>query len=594
MIAELAAAFGRRLHEAGLPVTPERSARFADALSLTEPVARTRLYWVARAVFVSDHAQVKAFDRVFFEIFGGETFTYDAPPDEVHELAVADDRPASANAAGGAPGGASPAPGDGESSDDAVSVVPVMASAEERLRDKHFDALEPAELAALYRLMSELEVAAPIRRTRRAKRDRRGAHIDLRRTLRGSLRTGGDPIHLARRDRREVAAEDRPAVRHQRLDGAVRPRVPAVPHVRGPGRRGVRVRHPPHAHHPRAGHALAGAGDPARRRGGPGLVVRHADRRRAQGLQRPPRPTRDGARRGDRDPQRRLGARRPGARRAGDGAAGAARVPDRVGEPARGGLRLRAAGRRDGGGAPAHRRARLRPHAGRDARGHPRDRRRAHAQADGARRAKTRNGRAPHRWPAAASPCPADTARAEEGRRPDGFSIDEAARRCPSRGRITCRHLHLPGVRPSRSCPRPRPAARRRRSATAKTTTRSPRTRSASDWRKKVADEAYRAVFLRVHPTGQDGAQPHDPRRRQRARLRAARGRRARRARAGREGRARGREPLRLRPRVQRGAVARHARGDHRRDGQDPGQGQAARRASTSARTTWSGPTARS
>ena len=116
VIAELAAAFGRRLHEAGLPVTPERSARFADALSLTEPVARTRLYWVARAVFVSDHAQVKAFDRVFFEIFGGETFTYDAPPDEVHELAVADDRPASANAAGGAPGGASPAPGDGESS----------------------------------------------------------------------------------------------------------------------------------------------------------------------------------------------------------------------------------------------------------------------------------------------------------------------------------------------------------------------------------------------------------------------------------------------------------------------------------------------
>ncbi len=38
MIAELATAFGRRLHEAGVPVTPERSARFADALSLTQPV----------------------------------------------------------------------------------------------------------------------------------------------------------------------------------------------------------------------------------------------------------------------------------------------------------------------------------------------------------------------------------------------------------------------------------------------------------------------------------------------------------------------------------------------------------------------------
>lgn len=204
MIAELATAFGRRLHEAGLPVTPERSARFADALSLTEPVARTRLYWVARAVFVSDHAQVRAFDRVFFEVFGGVTFTYDAPEDSHHDLAVPDDRPAGADARGGAPGGASPAPGDGEASNDAVSIVPVMASDEERLRGKHFDALEPGELAALYRLMAEFELAAPIKRTRRATRDRRGGHVDLRRTLRGSLRTGGDPIRLARRDRREV------------------------------------------------------------------------------------------------------------------------------------------------------------------------------------------------------------------------------------------------------------------------------------------------------------------------------------------------------------------------------------------------------
>jgi uncharacterized protein with von Willebrand factor type A (vWA) domain len=204
VIAELATAFGRRLHEAGLPVTPERSARFADALSLTEPVARTRLYWVARAVFVSDHAQVRAFDQVFFDVFGGTTFSYEAPEDERHDLALPDDRPASDGARGGAPGGASPAPGDGEATNDAVSIVPVVASDEERLRSKHFDALEPGELAVLHRLMAELQVAAPVRRTRRAVRDRRGARIDLRRTLRGALRTGGDPVALARRDRREV------------------------------------------------------------------------------------------------------------------------------------------------------------------------------------------------------------------------------------------------------------------------------------------------------------------------------------------------------------------------------------------------------
>ncbi len=71
-------------------------------------------------------------------------------------------------------------------------------------RSKRFDALDPAELAELYRLMARLRLATPMRRTRRAQRDQHGERIDLRRTLRGSLRTGGDPIRLARRRRQVV------------------------------------------------------------------------------------------------------------------------------------------------------------------------------------------------------------------------------------------------------------------------------------------------------------------------------------------------------------------------------------------------------
>jgi uncharacterized protein with von Willebrand factor type A (vWA) domain len=82
--------------------------------------------------------------------------------------------------------------------------VPVAASDEERLRGRRFDGLEPDELVALYRLMTRLRIATPLRQTRRAVRARRGARLDLRRTLRGSLRTGGDPIRLARRRRRVV------------------------------------------------------------------------------------------------------------------------------------------------------------------------------------------------------------------------------------------------------------------------------------------------------------------------------------------------------------------------------------------------------
>ena len=77
----LVTALGSRLHEAGLPVTPARSADFARALSLVRPESRRRLYWTARAVFVSDPVQVKAFDAVFSDVFGDrerrETFEQD-------------------------------------------------------------------------------------------------------------------------------------------------------------------------------------------------------------------------------------------------------------------------------------------------------------------------------------------------------------------------------------------------------------------------------------------------------------------------------------------------------------------------------------
>ncbi len=99
---------------------------------------------------------------------------------------------------------ASSPPGRGDEDEEGAELeVPLaIASEEERLATKRFDALTPQELAGLYRLMSRLELATPIRRARRHQRGRHGERVDLRRTLRASLRTGGDPIRLARRRRR--------------------------------------------------------------------------------------------------------------------------------------------------------------------------------------------------------------------------------------------------------------------------------------------------------------------------------------------------------------------------------------------------------
>jgi uncharacterized protein len=203
-------AFSRRLRDAGLPMTAERAARFARSLELVRPISRRRLYWTARAALVSDSSQVKAFDSVFFAVFGERE--QPAEPELEHvqpSPEPPDDMPAPAEqtvpersgAAGMPTIDSSPASSD--SSDDEV-LVPMAASDEEVLREKRFDALEPGELARLYRLMTQLEIATPRRRTRRSERDRRGERMDMRRTLRGSMRTAGDPIRLARRRRKVV------------------------------------------------------------------------------------------------------------------------------------------------------------------------------------------------------------------------------------------------------------------------------------------------------------------------------------------------------------------------------------------------------
>ncbi len=211
----VAGAFSQRLRRAGLPVTVERAASFARALTLVRPITQRRLYWTARAVFISDKAQVKAFDAVFRSVFAtrGDGEDLDPASNDVRTVPAPDDRTRADREAArqsldaldaswdGVP---DPASGDGEERADGELLVPMAPSEEEVLGEKRFDALLPDELAALSQLMARLALAAPLRRTRRAQKYRHGQRIDLRRTLRGSMRTGGDPIRLRRRRRRVV------------------------------------------------------------------------------------------------------------------------------------------------------------------------------------------------------------------------------------------------------------------------------------------------------------------------------------------------------------------------------------------------------
>jgi uncharacterized protein with von Willebrand factor type A (vWA) domain len=167
-----------------------------------------QLYWLARVTLVDRRDQFEAFDRVFAELFGGvvdvagrrgdPTAPRLPPPDPTGTRP----RP-EAGSSSGESGVSSAATATGEHRDRSGDAgVLVTASVEERLRHKDFAAYTPEELATLRRLAQQLRLRAPRRRSRRSTRASAGRRLDLRRTLRHSHRTGGDPVHREFRRRR--------------------------------------------------------------------------------------------------------------------------------------------------------------------------------------------------------------------------------------------------------------------------------------------------------------------------------------------------------------------------------------------------------
>jgi len=77
-------------------------------------------------------------------------------------------------------------------------------SSREVLSRMDFDTMSAAELVEAKKMLAELRLPLPLIRTRRKKVSRRGKTIDLRATLRESLREGGDIIPLVRAARTEL------------------------------------------------------------------------------------------------------------------------------------------------------------------------------------------------------------------------------------------------------------------------------------------------------------------------------------------------------------------------------------------------------
>jgi uncharacterized protein len=207
-LAEVAGRFGHLLHAAGVPVTPERSGRFATALRLALPVTEGELYWTARVTLLSDRTQVEVFDRVFAQVFTGLV--------DVAEIRGEPSDPPPANTRVGEPrppGGDDPAPAGSSSNPGVTGDLGVDTGAEretvlaavsdvERLRSKDFATLTAEEHEQLRALVRGLSLGVARKRARRDARHPHGRRTDLRATLARAHRSGGDPVVTVRRRRR--------------------------------------------------------------------------------------------------------------------------------------------------------------------------------------------------------------------------------------------------------------------------------------------------------------------------------------------------------------------------------------------------------
>ncbi len=211
--AAFSAGLGSALRRAGIGIPPDKTVHLARALALVPPSSRSRLYWTCRAVLLSRAEQVPVFDSVFSALFDGMLDPADTRGEQNAPPPVGSEpRARTAQETATALSGTEMAsrlhpvlPGTGDSSGQDTDAVLLTASAEESLHAKNFAGLTRDELADISALVRRIVLATPRRLTRRTRRSPHGGTLDLRRTTRAGLRSGGTACRLVRTERTTAA-----------------------------------------------------------------------------------------------------------------------------------------------------------------------------------------------------------------------------------------------------------------------------------------------------------------------------------------------------------------------------------------------------
>lgn len=196
--------FSRALRDRGIPATPASSIDAIRALAAVDVTDKSDVYFALRAVLATRRQYFAPFDKLFEDWWGSQN------GEDGRDRTVGPRKPATNPLPGplGAPKvGTTPAfitrwaVPPTEALDD--ETVPVAApSTREATGPKDFQHYDEEDLRHLEEAAAHIARRLRSRRSRRWRIARRGRRLDARRIVRLALSTGGDPVRLARRERK--------------------------------------------------------------------------------------------------------------------------------------------------------------------------------------------------------------------------------------------------------------------------------------------------------------------------------------------------------------------------------------------------------
>ena len=194
--------FARLLRRAGLPVGPAEAIAAQNALTRIDLGSKTEARTALRTAMIHRHEHQEVFDQAFalfwrdpsaaeqaaaMALLEAQKKPPERPPPAARRVAEAFSNPNTPK----------PKPEEEPPIQDAALTV----SDQERLQNMDFEAMSAAEIEDAKKEIRRLTLPLDLRRTRSMRPDPTGPVLDLRRTIRSSLRQGGEILTIARNRR---------------------------------------------------------------------------------------------------------------------------------------------------------------------------------------------------------------------------------------------------------------------------------------------------------------------------------------------------------------------------------------------------------